>query len=80
MCDVIFESFIKPNQPIVSYLTPLTGITSCLLVLLMCREKDLVNAPSLEECCEKLRQILPKDAILVGQEISHGVTFCLLLK
>lgn len=27
MCDVVYESFVKPELEVVSYLTPLTGIT-----------------------------------------------------
>ena len=27
LCEVIYSSFVKPFLPIVSYLTPLTGLT-----------------------------------------------------
>lgn len=27
MCDVVYESYVKPELEVVSYLTPLTGIT-----------------------------------------------------
>ena len=27
MCEVVYQSFVKPKLDIVSYLTPLTGIT-----------------------------------------------------
>ena len=40
---------------------------------LSCRKEDLENAPSLKECIEQIRNILPHDCTLVGQGINHGI-------
>ena len=72
LCEVIYSSFVKPSLPIISYLTPLTGLTFRRFWRVTNREKDLKDAPSLEECKEKIRDILPSDCTLVGQGIGHG--------
>ena len=49
---------IKPDKPIVSYLTPLTGL----------RHSNFSRSdPDLRSAIELLKQHLPKEAILVGQ-------------
>lgn len=73
LCEVIYSSFVKPFLPIVSYLTPLTGLTFLCFYWISNREKDLENAPSLAECKEKIRAILPSNCTLVGQGIGHGM-------
>lgn len=75
MCDVVYESFVKPQKKIVSYLTPLTGIMYIYFVSINDSERDLENAPSLEECLKEIRSILPHDCTLVGQGINHGNQF-----
>ena len=48
-----------------SYLTPLSGV----------KAKDLEGAVSLEEAIEILKSNLPKDAILVGQNVDTDITW-----
>lgn len=74
MCEVIYSSFVKPSVPIVSYLTPLTGIQFPVSTFLHSRKADLENAPSLESCKAAIKRILPSDCILVGQGIGHGIS------
>ncbi|KAK8805746.1 hypothetical protein WA158_002402 [Blastocystis sp. Blastoise] len=60
---VLFLSFIKPTEPIKSYLTPLTGIVP----------SDLESAPCLSEVLIEMKRLLPSDCILVGQCIKHDI-------
>ena len=57
--------YIRPENRIVSYLTPLSGV----------RAEDLEGAVSLEEAIEILKSHLPKDAILVGQKVDSDITW-----
>ena len=65
---VMLNIYVKPSKPVVSYLTPLTGIT-----------KDLVDAQgtasSLEEAVATLRAVLPKNAVVVGHNVSQDATW-----
>lgn len=61
--DVAFDQHVMPDKPIVSYLTQLTGIS----------ESNLVGAPSLAEAMVKLRAILPRDSVIVGQSIKKDL-------
>jgi hypothetical protein len=55
----------KDGAGVVSYLTPLTGLT---------KEKCLgPEAKSLEEAVSMVKSLLPKDGVLVGQAIDHDV-------
>eukprot|EP00401_Gymnodinium_catenatum_P076919 CAMPEP_0117544296 /NCGR_PEP_ID=MMETSP0784-20121206/45499_1 /TAXON_ID=39447 /ORGANISM="" /LENGTH=328 /DNA_ID=CAMNT_0005341093 /DNA_START=44 /DNA_END=1028 /DNA_ORIENTATION=+ len=56
---LLYESLILPEQPIVSYLTPFTGL----------RDGDLERrgALPLSQVVQALRRILPRSAVLVGQ-------------
>jgi RNA exonuclease 4 len=56
----LLNLYVKPDQPVVSYLTPLTGLTAELL------ER---HGTSLSIALATLRQALPKEAVLVGQSI-----------
>jgi DNA polymerase III epsilon subunit-like protein len=56
--------YIKPAQVVLSYLQPLTGLT---------KESLEKNGISLEQAMQKLRENLPKNAILVGQNIGKDV-------
>ncbi len=56
--------YVKPDLPVVSYLTPLTGITAELL-----RERGIPLAQALSA----VRTVLPRDAVLVGQNIFQDV-------
>ena len=55
---------IKPAKPVVSYLTPITGLRVSNF-----SEMD----PDLPSAIELLKQHLPKEAILVGQNIDHDI-------
>lgn len=59
--DVVYESFVKPKNKIVDYLTRYSGIN----------EKILENVTtSLEDVQNVLKEILPSDGILVGQSLN----------
>mmetsp|Transcript_13590 Transcript_13590/g.41079 ORF Transcript_13590/g.41079 Transcript_13590/m.41079 type:complete len:225 (-) Transcript_13590:305-979(-) len=62
--QVILNVYVLPEQPIVSCLTPLTGLTEDLL---------RTHGTSLPQALQMLRQALPQHAVLVGQGISHDV-------
>lgn len=57
--EVLFQAIIKPNVPVVSYLTPITG----------CSAEDLECGMRLEEALVALKSKLreTQDAVLVGQ-------------
>ncbi|GIL53438.1 hypothetical protein Vafri_9016 [Volvox africanus] len=56
--------YIKQDRPVASYLTPLTGLTE---ELLWERGVPLVQALA------SVRSILPRDAVLIGQNIRQDV-------
>lgn len=60
---VIYKAMIKPVEPVVSYLTPITGVTAT----------DLGVGVPLEEAIAKLKQLLPRNATLVGQNPDSDV-------
>ncbi len=62
--DVLLNMYVKPAEPIVSYLTPLTGLTAELI--------DAHGIP-LEQAVAALRQVLPSSATLVGHSIGKDV-------
>ena len=68
--EVLFDKFVRPDKTVTSYLTPLTGITA----------KDLDDADSLDVVRGELKQVLPKDAIVVGQSIQHDIDWISLVK
>ncbi|KAK9811008.1 hypothetical protein WJX73_005720 [Symbiochloris irregularis] len=61
---VVLNLFIRPAEPVVSYLTPLTGLTRELI--------DSQGIP-LQQALHILRQNLPPSAHLVGQSIDRDV-------
>ncbi|KAL3779364.1 hypothetical protein ACHAWO_001359 [Cyclotella atomus] len=64
LADVVIRP-PKDGAGVVSYLTPLTGLTN---------EKCLgPEAKSLEEAVSLVKSLLPKDGVLVGQAIDHDV-------
>lgn len=67
----ICTCLIKPAKPVVSYLTPLTGLRASNF---SARDTDLSSA------IELLKQHLPKEAILVGQNIGHDIEWMQLTK
>jgi len=62
--QVLLNLHVKPPVPVVSYLTPLTGLT---------KEIIDVNGIPLEQAVAILRAHLPKHAVLVGQNIRKDV-------
>ncbi|RXG62573.1 putative RNA exonuclease NEF-sp [Armadillidium vulgare] len=63
--EVIYTSFVRPDNPIINYLTRYSGVTS----------GDLENVTtSLAEVRQKLRELLPKDCILVGHSLENDLT------
>ena len=54
---------VKPEQPVASYLTPLTGI----------RPGELDNGQPLEEVIEAVKEFLRPETVLVGQGIQSDV-------
>ncbi|KAK4876946.1 hypothetical protein RN001_009452 [Aquatica leii] len=62
--EVIYEELVKPKMPIRDYLTEYSGITPKMM-------KDV--SKTLHDVQEDLRQILPADAILVGQSLSNDM-------
>jgi DNA polymerase III epsilon subunit-like protein len=63
--EVVFDSLVKPKNPIIDYLTQYSGITKKML--------DPVTT-SLRSVNKKLRKILPEDAILVGQSLNFDLS------
>jgi DNA polymerase III epsilon subunit-like protein len=55
---------VKPDKPVVSYLTALTGLT-----------QEIIDSKgvSLPDAVQQLRSCLPRDAVLVGQNILQDV-------
>ncbi|KAF5825546.1 hypothetical protein DUNSADRAFT_8837 [Dunaliella salina] len=64
--QAILNLYVKPDKPVVSHLTPLTGITKELL--------EQYGIP-LEEAVKILRANLPTNSILVGQSIGQDVNW-----
>ncbi|ETI36963.1 hypothetical protein F441_16920 [Phytophthora nicotianae CJ01A1] len=67
---VVFDQYVKPTKPIVSYLTQLTGIT----------ESNLKDAPDLKEALVRLKAILPVESVIVGQSIKKDLEWLTLQK
>ncbi|KAE9100513.1 hypothetical protein PF010_g14789 [Phytophthora fragariae] len=67
---VVFDQYVKPTKPIVSYLTQLTGIT----------ESNLEEAPDLETALVRLKAILPVESVIVGQSIKKDLEWLTLQK
>eukprot|EP00884_Botryococcus_braunii_P007760 jgi/Botrbrau1/16986/Bobra.49_2s0045.1 len=62
--QVLLNRIVKPAEPVVSYLTPLTGLTEELM------ESDGVP---LQQVVQEVKQILPQHAVLVGLNIQQDV-------
>ena len=60
---VVLKKKVKPEKPVVSYLTPLTGV----------REGDLDDADSLSSVIAEVKQLLGPDVTLVGQGIKNDI-------
>lgn len=61
--QVVLNVYVKPDKPVFSYIEPLTGCNA-----------DLVqNGISLAEAVERVKAVLPTNAVLVGQNILKDV-------
>lgn len=72
---VLLSKKVKPVSPVVSYLTPLTGL----------REGDLDDGEKLSDVIAEVKSLLGRDVVLVGQgvrndvqwlELQQGVDYC----
>ena len=63
-CAPLLNLYVRPEKPVVSYLTPLTGLTAAHLE---------ANGVPLPTAMATLRARLPKNAVLVGQNIAKDV-------
>jgi RNA exonuclease 4 len=61
--EVILKRKVKPEKPIVSYLTPLTGL----------RPGDLDNGERLSVVLRDVKAILGPDVVLVGQGLKSDI-------
>uniref|UniRef100_A0AAV1U1A2 C3H1-type domain-containing protein n=1 Tax=Peronospora matthiolae TaxID=2874970 RepID=A0AAV1U1A2_9STRA len=68
--QVVFDQYVKPTKPVVSYLTQLTGITA----------RNLADAPDLKEALVRLKKVLPVESVIVGQSIKKDLEWLMLKK
>ena len=60
---VLLKKAIRVDKPIVSYLTPLTGVGP----------RDLTSSHSYEDVVREVKALLGRDAVLVGQSVKSDV-------
>ncbi len=60
---VLLKKKVKPEKPVVSYLTPLTGV----------RAGDLDDAPTVASVIAEVKSLLGPNAVLVGQNIQSDI-------
>jgi DNA polymerase III epsilon subunit-like protein len=63
-CMPRLNLYVRPERPVASYLTPLTGVTAELLA---------AQGVPLSQALATLRAALPRNAVLVGQNIAKDV-------
>ena len=56
---ILLTKLVKPDKPVVNYLTPLTGV----------KEGDLDNGEALSDVLAQMKSLLGPDVILVGHAI-----------
>ena len=62
--NVVYNSLVKPDNPITNYLTKYSGITPDMLKDVTTKLSDVQNA---------LRKLLPSDAIWIGQSLNNDL-------
>ena len=62
---VLLSKQVKPTSPVVSYLTPLTGL----------RKGDLDDGARLADVIAEVKALLGRDVVLVGQGIGNDITW-----
>uniref|UniRef100_A0A7S2AX29 Exonuclease domain-containing protein n=1 Tax=Alexandrium andersonii TaxID=327968 RepID=A0A7S2AX29_9DINO len=67
--EVLYSTAMRPDVPIVSYLTPITGMTA----------RDLEAGVSFGTAVTEVRRRLPKDAVLVGQKLDSDIAWLQLI-
>ncbi len=65
--ESIYETLVLPKNKILNYLTPFSGITAEMMTNV---------TKTLEEVQQDVRQLLPPDAILVGQSLNCDLMAC----
>ena len=60
---VIYSKRVKPDKPVVSYLTPLTGV----------RAGDLDKGEKLHNVIKEVKALLGEDVVLVGQGVKSDI-------
>ncbi|ETW04942.1 hypothetical protein H310_04035 [Aphanomyces invadans] len=61
--STVFDAYVKPDKPVVSYLTQLTGITA----------EHLSAALPLASVILDLKNVMPTNCVLVGQSVNKDV-------
>lgn len=67
---ILLKKSVKPEKPVVSYLTPLTG----------CRKGDLDSGEKLDDVIAEVKAILGPDVVLVGQSVKSDINWLRLEK
>ena len=67
---VILKKVVKPEKPVVSYLTPLTGV----------RPGDLDNGERLSDVIAEVKGLLGRDVVLVGQGLKSDIKWLQLVQ
>ncbi|CAF0819550.1 unnamed protein product [Adineta steineri] len=62
-CEIIFNSLIKPDKPVVSDLLPFSGV----------RTAELRDAPSFDEVLEKVHSFFTPTTLIVGQSVMSDI-------
>lgn len=64
-CNIVYETLVKPHNPIKNYLTKFSGITPAMMKNVQTR---------LEDVQADIRAICPPDLILIGQSLNMDLT------